>query len=253
MTSDDSIEMRAAEYALGSLSAGERAEIKARLRGDRELAEAVEQWELRLAPWSHREPGLAPPPQALEGILATIARQSAARPATGTVVPIRAGPSLERRARRWRTAAMALAATTAVLAIALGSMALRPMAPAPGPAMAVLTRGANPAADESAGTAGVAFVATLDARAEALTVRQLAGPRPLGERRYALWHATSDGLRTTFLGLLERGETTTLRLAGRAGIDVRRGTLAVTLESGSPGAAPRGPVVSTGSMEPAAR
>src|SRR5204863_3597086 len=72
MTEDEDIDGLAAEYALGSLSPTERRQVDARRQADASLAAAIAAWERRLAPLSDRVPGVAPPPQLLDGILSRI-------------------------------------------------------------------------------------------------------------------------------------------------------------------------------------
>lgn len=128
MTEEEDIDALAAEYVLGSLDAAERASVAARRASDRRLAAAIAAWERRLAPLSEREPGVPPPGDLLDRILARIAdeqaRSGGAR-GSGAVVPLRriAG-------RSWAlTLAGALAACLALAAVLLNEP-LGPGAPA---------------------------------------------------------------------------------------------------------------------------
>jgi anti-sigma-K factor RskA len=50
MSDADDIDMLAAEYVLGTLSAGERASVTLRAHSEAALAAAIEAWERRLSP-----------------------------------------------------------------------------------------------------------------------------------------------------------------------------------------------------------
>jgi hypothetical protein len=128
MMQEDDIDALAGEYVLGSLDAAERAGVAARRAADRRLDAAIAAWERRLAPLSAREPGMAPPPHLLDGILTRIAAEQAGggvAGGAGEVVP------LHRRAgRSWAYAfAGALAACLALAAVLLNELPFGPGAP----------------------------------------------------------------------------------------------------------------------------
>ena len=254
MSEDADIDGLAAEYVLGSLPPAERTAVRQRLGNDQALAPAVVAWQLRLAPLSLREPGIAPPPQSLERVLAEITRQAVAGQNAEGVVALR-------RVGRWRLAATGLAAAAIALAITLGLHMDRIAAP-PDPLVAVLAKGDTSAADEPAGPAGSAapiFLATVDSTGGVLTVRQTGGRPAAAERTYAVWLTPANAASMMFVGFLSRTEPATrLPLPLNAGGDrVGRvwvgGTLTISLESGPPGQAPAGPILSTGKLEPTTR
>ncbi len=111
MTEDEDIDGLAAEYVLGSLDPAERAQVDARRATDRRLAEAIAAWERRLAPLSEREPGIAPPPHLIEGILARISGRQAGIAGSAEILPLRS-----RSGRRW---AFTLAGTALAACLAL--------------------------------------------------------------------------------------------------------------------------------------
>ena len=93
----------AAEYALGTLDASERASLAARRLRDPEIDEAIRGWEARLAPLAEAVPEIEPPRDLLPAIEARIRGASPEAPGNGAIV------ELERSVRRWR--AMAIAAS----------------------------------------------------------------------------------------------------------------------------------------------
>jgi len=111
MTEEDDIDGLAAEYALGSLSAAERAEVEARRGSDAALAAAIEAWQVRLGPLSELASGVEPPAHLFDRILTRIADQSGIQGRSADVVPFRGGQA---RRRRLATVASALAACLAL-------------------------------------------------------------------------------------------------------------------------------------------
>ena len=108
MSDADDIDMLAAEYALGTLPAGERAAVAVRAQSDAALAAAIAASERVSDRWPRRSPR-AKPRRVWEKIEARI------NGGTGNVV------SMERRLRRWRAAAIATSAIAAGLALFVGA------------------------------------------------------------------------------------------------------------------------------------
>ena len=102
MTLSPEDDMNAAEFALGTLDAGERAAIAARRQREPELDEAIAAWEQRLAPLSESIPAVNPPQDYLAAILARIDGG-----ATGVAAPAGNVVDLTRRLARWRFSAIA--------------------------------------------------------------------------------------------------------------------------------------------------
>ena len=111
MTVSPDDDFAAAEYALGTLDASERATLAARRLREPELDEAIRGWEARLAPLADAAPEIEPPRDLLPAIEARIRAASGAAPGGGAIV------ALERSLRRWRAAAIAAALVAALLAI----------------------------------------------------------------------------------------------------------------------------------------
>jgi anti-sigma-K factor RskA len=81
MTEEENIDGLAAEFVLGSLDGGERAEVEARRALEGSLKAAIEAWERRLAPLLEAAPEVAPPPDLFDRILVRIADEPVRRPA----------------------------------------------------------------------------------------------------------------------------------------------------------------------------
>jgi anti-sigma-K factor RskA len=115
MTEEDDIDGLAAEYALGSLSSAERAEVEVRRRSDASLAAAIDAWQLRLGPLNEEAPGVEPPAQLFSRILVQISDPNRTVGRTADVVPLRGRSQAGRR----RSLATIVSALAACLAIAL--------------------------------------------------------------------------------------------------------------------------------------
>src|SRR5690242_3047233 len=103
MALDEDHEGLAAEFALGTLPAAERAEAQALMLRDREFAKTVHDWEARLTPLSEAIPERQPPDDMWERIRSRIADNGAG----GTIV------ALKRQLSLWRGASVGLAALAA--------------------------------------------------------------------------------------------------------------------------------------------
>src|SRR6185437_14064589 len=101
MTISPDDDFAAAEYALGTLDATQRATLAARRQREAELDEAIHAWEALLAPLAEAAPEIAPPRDLLPAIEARIRGASPDTPENATVA------ALERGIRRWRAAALA--------------------------------------------------------------------------------------------------------------------------------------------------
>ena len=111
MTISPDDDFTAAEYALGTLDASERATLAARRLREPELDEAIRGWEARLAPLAEAVPEIEPPRDLLPAIEARIRGASPEAPGNGAIV------ELERSIRRWRAMAIAASLFAGVLAI----------------------------------------------------------------------------------------------------------------------------------------
>ena len=247
MSEDADIDGIAAEYVLGSLPPAEHMAVGQRVGRDKALADAVAAWQRRLAPLSLHEPGIAPPPHAIERLLGEVTRQALDAKTSATVAAVR-------QVNRWRLASGTLAAASIALAVMLSTL-IASQSTSMSPLVAILSKGAdNAAADEPAVATSPVFLATLDPVTAALTVRQMAGRRPATERSFALWHSARDGAPAKFIGMLSKTEPTTSFLLPLAtSKDLAGGTLTVSLEGSTIGRTPARPLLFTGTLEPTMR
>ena len=101
MTLSPNDDFAAAEFALGTLAADERAGLAARRQREPELDAAIRGWEARLSPLAEAAPAIAPPQDYLAAIEARIRERGSAPAADAVALDLR------RRLTRWRAAAIA--------------------------------------------------------------------------------------------------------------------------------------------------
>ena len=226
--SDDDLDMLAAEYALGTLPASERATVALRARSEPSLAAAIEAWERRLGPLAETVPARAVPGSVWNGVEARIDALT-----DGNVVGI------ERRLRRWKVATFAASAIAASL---LAFVGVREFAQPSADKMlvAVLQKDAQ----------SPAFLVSVDLDKRQLTIRAVAA-KPEPGKSYELWLVHDELKSPRSLGLIgDRPLTVGPTLASYAPNVIEDATLAVSLEpaGGSPTGAPTGPVLYSGKL-----
>lgn len=223
----------AAEYALGTLDASERAAIAARRQREPELDAAIRSWEARLAPLAETVAAAAPP----DGVFAAIERSINGEEAPGNVFV------LQRDVRRWRFRALAASGIAAALAIGLATVALKRES-GPREFVAVLQRDAQ----------SPAFVVSVNIDKREFTVRPVSAQAQAG-RSYQLWLIADTLGAPRSLGLISASPDVVTRGAPLSQYDaatVQRATYAVTVEpeGGSPTGQPSGPPVFVGKLIP---
>lgn len=231
MTDEHNIDMLAAEYVLGTLPAGERAEVASRARHDQALAAAIEAWEQRLAPLSETIGAREVPPHIWKQIEQRLDRQT---PPRANVV------NMERRLNRWRAIAIATSAIAACLVLFVGFREFtRP--PQEKSLVAVLQKDAQ----------SPAFLVSVDLEQKLLTIRAVSAPHHPG-KSYELWLVHDDLKTPRSLGVVGDKPFTLVHptLAAYAPETIEHATLAVSLEpeGGSPTGAPTGPVLYAGKL-----
>jgi anti-sigma-K factor RskA len=234
MTEGDDIEMLAAEYALGTLDAAERAAVAARRGREPALDSAIAAWEQRLSPLAETVAEVTPP----AGLLGAIESRLDADVAFGgmsSVVSLAEVADLRRRLARWRTAAIGAGAIAAALALTMGvSEILMPRPPSN--LVAVFQKD-----DQSP-----AFVMSVDLEARMLTVRMVSANRPDPDKTYQLWIASDRlGPAPRSLGLIDRDDFTVRRALEYDPGLLRTATFGVSLEpaGGSPTGRPTSPAI----------
>ena len=233
VTPDD--DFAAAEYALGTLDASERATLAARRLREPDLDEAIRAWEARLAPLAEAAPDIEPPGDLFPAIEARIR----GAPLEAQVNP--AVVTLRRSLARWRAAAIAASVIAGVLAIGFVAREASRRS-VPREYVAILQKDA----------ASPAFEMTVNLDKQEFTVRPVAARAPPG-KSFELWIIDAKLGAPRSLGVI--GETS--RAASLSGFDpavVQGATYAVTVEppGGSPTGQPSGAPVFVGKLIPVA-
>jgi anti-sigma-K factor RskA len=271
--SDDHIAL-AAEYALGTLDADERAQVEAMMSENPGFSAVVQAWEQRLGALNQMVGSVEPRPEVWDRIKAAISRSEPLeqRPAlAATPDRVSAGPAasgntniirLTSKIRRWRnvaTAASALAAAlVAMIAVGVSVPDLLPERMRPAPRIQVADAKAPPAPKPSAQYVAVlqkdggspAFILTVDDATKNFTVRTVDAPAEAG-KSFELWLISDKLPRPRSLGVIGGSEFTSRPLL--ASFDpqiVKTATYAVTVEQagGSPDGAPHSSPVFTGRL-----
>lgn len=276
----------AAEYALGTLDAGERTQVETMMAADQEFAAMVQAWEVRLGALNQMVCSVEPRPVVWQNIKSAIAQSAAqeplvlpetvpAAPPEISVAPevVRQVPSventnvvhLEGRLKRWRSVASLVGAVAAALLVVLALEVYRPEAlpsairpaprlqtaevktPTPAPSPA---HAAQYVALLQGQGGGPAFILTVDGDSKTYTVRKLgAGPEP--GKSFELWLISDKLPRPHSLGVIGASEFTERPVLASYDADVvKSATYAVTLEpaGGSPNGQPSSAPVFTGKL-----
>lgn len=284
---DDDIVL-AAEYALGTLDAEERAQAEAMMSVDPDFRTMVEFWEARLGALNQMVGSIEPRPEVWERIRLAV-REMAPRLAMdipdaageddrahGTAAPTpitvqdgRSGSNVVAfdqapapAAARWRRIALTTSAIAAVLVAALAVQTLRPelmpwarppakqIAQAPASAPAAPPVSAQYVALLQNDANQPAFLLTVDAATKNFTARRL-GDAPEAGRSYELWIVSDRLQRPRSLGVIGAREFTTRTTLAAYDTDiVNRAIYAVSVEpeGGSPTGVATGPVVFKGKL-----
>jgi anti-sigma-K factor RskA len=277
--SEDHIAL-AAEYALGTLDADERAQVETMMSVDPDFTALVEAWERKLGVLNQMvgsvEPraevwekikaavGLAEAQLALELPEATAAAAAAAEvaPPNATAADTSNVVEFSRQIRRWRSVARVTSALAAAL-IALVAVqitrpdvlpeGLRPKAPPPRIVQVQAPAPTTPAqyvALLQKDSASPAFILTVDAATRNFTVRKV-GATPEPGKSFELWLVSDRLQRPRSLGVIGGNDFTSRPVLSAFDADtVNKATYAVTVEpeGGSPTAAPTGPIVFSGKL-----
>ncbi len=262
--SEDHIAL-AAEYALGTLDADERAQVETMMSIDKDFTAMVQAWEFRLGVLNQMVGSVEPSPQVwdriktatgLSGQQAPLvlpeppsAPPPAAVPEVVAPIVIAADNSnvirLSAQARRWRGVAAATSAIAAVLVamIAVGAWQpdLLPDSLRPKPRTQVVEVKAPPApVPPSAQYVALlqkdggspAFILTVDGTTRQFTIRRVGPPAELG-KSYELWLISDKLQRPRSLGVVGSGEFTSRPVLASYDADtVKDATYAVTIEQG---------------------
>jgi anti-sigma-K factor RskA len=278
MTMDEEREGIAAEYALGTLDADERAQADAMLLVDPEFAAEVARWERRLGELNVLVAPVEPQAAVWEKIRAGVAEAAPAEPMrlpqVGTPA-VAAGPGepsaeiidLTQRMRRWRGLTVMSGALAACLVGIVVAREYRPdVLPADWrPKQQVVEKVVEkpvevvrevvrevPAAQPAQYVAvfqkdeqSPSFVMSVDIEKRTVTVRQVAAER-FADKTYQLWIATQPGAAPQSLGVLG-GDDFTVRaaLTSYEPAVINNATFGISLEplGGSPTGQPTSPAI----------
>ncbi len=274
--SEDHIAL-AAEYALGTLDADERAQVESMMSVDKEFTTVVEAWQQKLGVLNQMVGSVEPRPEVWDQIKTAIGHSEQQAPlllpdapplpandVIATAVPVDNSNviQLSARARRWRNVATLTTAIAAALIAMIATQVyapdrlpdgLRPkvrtqvvevkttVAPSPsGQFVALLQKD----------SASPAFILTVDGASKNFTVRRV-GATPEAGKSFELWLVSDKLPGARSLGVIGGNDFTTRPALAAFDTDtVNKATYAVTLEpeGGSPTGVATGPVVFTGKL-----
>jgi len=251
MTMDEEKEGFAAEYALGTLDADERAQADALLLLDPEFTAEVRRWERKLGELNVLVAPVEPPALVWERITAGLPEAGPREPMRLPDVAVPAAGAagadiidLTQRMRRWRGLTVMTGALAACL---VGLVVARDYRPD------LLPAGLRPKLAPAAQYVAVfqkdeqspAFLMSVDIDKRMVTVRQVAAEKH-PDKTYQLWIATQPGTAPQSLGLIEKeGFTVKATLAAYEPRVINEATFGISLEpeGGSPTGQPTSPAI----------
>jgi anti-sigma-K factor RskA len=260
----------AAEYALGTLEADERARVETMMAGDPDFAALVTAWEQKLGVLNQMVGSVEPRPEVWDRIRAAAglsdrpAPSVPHQPAAPILAPVKAIDSrnvarLTDRARLWRGIATAMTAIAAALVALIGVGITRPdmlpdrLRPAPQAQVAANNTpaaGAQYVALLQKDGGSPAFILTVDVANKTFTVRRVEAAAELG-RSFELWLISDKLPEPRSLGVIGAGDFTARpALAPFDSATVTSATYAVTIEQagGSPDGKPTSAPVFAGKL-----
>lgn len=242
-TTPPSDDVRAGEYALGVLDAGERRRAESRIAAEPEFAALVDAWDRRLAPWLLRADEVPPSAHVWPRVRSGIGWS-----------PVEGGRrGVWNSVSFWR-AATGLAAAAGIAAVVIGLQP--PTAVAPSPPVAVVPppvaeeQVAKPVTVLARDDGSTGWLASIDVDAGKVLMVPVPTPADASGMVNELWIIPA-GAAPVSLGFVsnEKAHTITVPAALQQELAVGA-TLAITLEpqAGMPHAAPSGPVVAKGNI-----
>jgi anti-sigma-K factor RskA len=268
--SEDHIAL-AAEYALGTLDAEERAQVESMMSVDKDFTAIVEAWEQKLGVLNQMVGSVEPRAEVWDNIRTAIGLAGAQAPivlpqpavAQPPIAPV--APEVERpvvtaadnsaadnsnvirlsaETRRWRNLAAVMTTIAAVLVVMIAVGISQPdflpasLRPKPRTQMVEVKTPAGPppsaqyvAVLQKEGEAP-AFILTVDAATKNFTVRRVGAPADLG-KSYELWLISDKLPRPRSLGVIGSGNFTARPVLASYDADtINTATYAVTVEQG---------------------
>jgi anti-sigma-K factor RskA len=275
--SEDHIAL-AAEYALGTLDADERAQVETMMSVDKDFTAMVQAWEHKLGVLNQMVGSVEPRPEVWDKIRTAVghsepqAPMALPQPPSPPVTTLVEEPPvvvdnsnvirLTANARRWRNVASFTSAIAAVLVAMIGvGLSLPDLLPdsiRPRARTQVVEAKAPPAPVPSAQYVAVlqkeggapAFILTVDGASKNFTVRKVGASAEPG-KSYELWLISDKLPRPRSLGVIGGGDFTSRPVLASYDADtVKAATYAVTVEQagGSPDGNPHSAPVFTGKL-----
>jgi anti-sigma-K factor RskA len=283
--SEDHIAL-AAEYALGTLDADERAQVEAMMAVDTEFTAIVHGWEYRLGVLNQMVGSVEPRPVVWENIRAAVGHSGPQAPMAlpdapqpPSAAPVLAEPApaadgsgtdgsnviqLSGRLRRWRNVASFATAAAAALIAMLTLQVYQPellpdgLRPKPRTQVVEVKTPAPPAVPSAQYVAllqrdggSPAFILTVDAATKNFTVRKVGSDAPEAGKSFELWLISDKLPQPRSLGVIGTGEFTARPvLASYDANMINAATYAITVEQagGSPDGKPHSTPVYTGKL-----
>lgn len=276
--SEDHIAL-AAEYALGTLDADERAQVETMMSVDKDFTAMVEAWQQKLGVLNQMVGSIEPRPEVWDRIKAAVGLselqsplvlpEAPPPPPAAPEVGAPAAPvdtsnviRLSAQARRWRNIATLTTAMAAALVAMIATQLYQPDLLPDGLRPKVRTRvvevkttvAPTPSAQYVAllqkDSGSPAFILTVDGTTRNFTVRRV-GATPEPGKSYELWLVSDKLQRPRSLGVIGGNDFTMRPVLGSYDTDtVNKATYAVTVEpeGGSPTGVATGPIVFTGKL-----
>lgn len=277
--SEDHIAL-AAEYALGTLDADERAQVETMMSVDKDFTAMVEAWQHRLGALNQMVGSVEPSPELWDRIKAAAGLSEPQSPLVLPDAPPPPPPAapevsepaaavdtsniirLSAQARRWRNIATFTTAIAAALVAMIATQVYQPDLLPDGLRPKVRTQVVEvktpvvptPSAQYVAllqkDSGSPAFILTVDGTTKNFTVRRV-GATPEPGKSYELWLVSDKLQRPRSLGVIGGNDFTTRPALASYDTDtVNKATYAVTVEpeGGSPTGVATGPIVFTGKL-----
>jgi anti-sigma-K factor RskA len=275
--SEDHIAL-AAEYALGTLDADERAQVETMMSVDKDFTAMVEAWQYRLGVLNQMVGSVEPRPEVWDRIRAAVGLAEPQAPlvlpdASPPVAPQFIEPSsveenanvirLAKQARRWRNVATAATAIAAVLVAMIAIGAYQPdllpdgLRPKPRTQVVEVKTPSTPAPPSAQYVAVLqsqggapAFILTVDGATKNFTVRKVGASAEPG-KSFELWLISDRLPKPRSLGVIGGSDFTARPVLSAYDADViNSATYAVTVEQagGSPDGNPHSAPVFTGKL-----
>jgi anti-sigma-K factor RskA len=273
--SEDHIAL-AAEYALGTLDADERAQVEAMMSVDKDFTAMVEAWEHKFGVLNQMVGSVEPPPEVWDKIKAAVGHSELQAP---IVLPQAAPPvasdiiepatvvehsnviQMSGNVRRWRNVATFTSALAAALVAMIGIQIFQPdwlpegLRPKP---RTQVVEAKAPAAAASAQYVAVlqkdggspAFILTVDGATKNFTVRRVGAAAEPG-KSFELWLISDRLQRPRSLGVIGGSDFTARPVLTSYDTDtINTATYAVTVEQagGSPDGNPHSTPIFTGKL-----